>query len=224
MRSRRIAEIKSLQRCYISAYAGLYSSIRKLPTPPHGLHRGGSRGDPADDLRRLHQQLFQEDHKKHSLRGALRAFRLAMQRRLCLHIVPGGPLFKDVPARPGGLAPYRHHCRGLPHPGLPRQKRERRLTLLRPPRPTRQKPKSYFTKNVKRFSDLPKNVKHLAFLSKFPKNFSDFPSFSEPRIILYFGSDENIGIHRGPHEYRRCNYLAAEPSDSPRASDFRFCL
>ena len=138
--------------------------------------------------------------------------------------VRGGPLFKDVPARPGGLAPYRHHCRGLPHPGLPRQKRERRLTLLRPPRPIRQKPKSYFTKNVKRFSDLPKNVKHLAFLSKFPKNFSDFPSFSEPRIILYFGSDENIGIHRGPHEYRRCNYLAAEPSDSPRASDFRFCL
>ena len=34
--------------------------------------------------------------------------------------------------------------------------------------------------------------------------------------LLYFGSDENIGIHRGTFERSRCSHLATEPGDSPR--------
>jgi len=58
----------------------------------------------------------------------------------------------------------------------------------------------------------------LPFLSNFPKNFSIFTSYHAVFQLLNFGSDENIGNHRGTHERSRCNYLAAEPSGSPRIS------
>ena len=32
--------------------------------------------------------------------------------------------------------------------------------------------------------------------------------------LLYFEPDENIGIHRGTHEYRRCRNLATQPGGS----------
>jgi hypothetical protein len=38
----------------------------------------------------------------------------------------------------------------------------------------------------------------------------------QEKDLLYFGSDENIGIHRGTPERSRCSNLATEPGDSPR--------